>query len=596
MSSSSLFLRSLPGLSDLASRAASVLTPSRVPMAEGAAERVPAPSAAAAPGLVDTIRERAERLVARGSLRVAEAIQTRFAPEMAAGKKGGRPGKGAGASKGATGLSHVTFSTNSSDSADPNVALLGVMMKTLIEKIQPGKIMLFSDKGTPNAIYPDQLPKEFSLSKLPTPPAELAASLAADIPNDDVELATAIEMLISEMGYNLAIADPEGRVKLIQFGGLDKGVDPASYFLDLFNVGETGDTEDAPKTRSRSDAIEDTDPMEEDDNVTSHSLQVEKREYSADELLAPFRGIFLNPGIMDSVWQAVSLREFITNKDKNILDMLKDGLMSAIRMKNGAVFNGKEGGTGKTHTMDTIGLTWARCGGYVRIVKLGSAEQPFVGSFRNALAQHFEASIAEARKTGRPALVLIDEASNVATSVQQTSSDSRYYQGALDTIKEYTTKYPELTVIMTTNATNEELDGPLTRSKRLSVITFELPNGETRGKIFAHYLKANGILGELSSAQAGELAAATDGWSGADISLFAEDYYDRIIKREYAERGIANEIDITAFLLAGGEPIARDDVRARVTFASVKEELKEFAKGVRGKKPSRTVVGFRPNR
>lgn len=401
------------------------------------------------------------------------------------------------------------------------------------------------------------------------------SGMRAQLPDDEQMLGNLAIGLMKELGIDLIVGDGEGHFIPIKMEeGVSKGTSPLKWFQEKYMGGAT------PRSGAAATG---------EDSPAANAFKVEDREYSYREILESFDGLFLRADVMNRAWKAVGLRDIITNRKKNILEMHAKG---EIKLPNGAIFNGPQG-VGKSATMEDIALAWARSGGYVHKLSLGKMEERYVGSFANNLIQQFEHASQEAKKRGKPALIIIDEATNLVTGVANSESAARYYQGALDVLKDYATSHPELIFVLATNARNADLDGPLTRSMRLDLVTFGLPDDEQRGKMFAHYLKANGVVEGLDAGQIHKLVVALPDSMGADIRKFAEEYYDRVISREYAARGLRTEPEITLYLEEGGAPITRTDVKDKITFESILAEFKDFAATLRDNKVGPKEVGFR---
>lgn len=467
-------------------------------------------------------------------------------------------------------------------------AILGKLLE-LNAKENPFNLIILSNKGEASFIHVKNPsdgsvdPVTFFATKMMEKDPDVVtritganfAGMRAQLPDDEQQLGNLAIQMMKELDIDLIVADGEGNFIPIKLeAGIAKNSSPLKWFQAKYLGGAAGASSGSATTQ---------------ESPAANAFKVEDREYSYREILESFDGLFLTTNVMNRAWKAVGLRDIITNRKKNVLEMQAKG---EIKLPNGAIFNGPPG-VGKSATMDAMALAWARSGGYVHKISLGKMEERYVGSFGNNLIEQFEHASQEAKKRGKPALIIIDEASNLVMGVAGSESAARFYQGALDVLKDYATTHPECIFVLATNARNVDLDGPLTRSMRLDLVTFGLPDDEQRGKMFSHYLKANGVIDGLDDAQIRKLVVALPESMGADIRKFAEEYYERIISREYAVRGLRTEPEITLYLEEGGVPITRADVKDKITFESILAEFKGFAATLRENKVGPKEVGFR---
>lgn len=460
-------------------------------------------------------------------------------------------------------------------------AFFAVLLKSLIDKVEPGALFVFSNTGsvvTLNIDTPEGVdPLAFFLEKVLGISDATDGSLSdkefktyvqkygPDVPEDPTEIMLLIMKMLNKWDKQIAVSAGRGNFAAIGLPPLPQGMDPIEAFLSM------GSHKPAPST--------------------AKSAQTEDREYSLQEILAPFEDVFLETKILNKALRAVGWRQLVTGrKDPDLLAKIKE---QQINFPNGVILTGPPG-TGKSAFMEALSTSWARCGGYVHEIHEAKLEEPYVGALGKNLVDQFETAITEARRRGKPALVIIDEASNLAKALDRHSSTQRFYQGGLDALKDYAVKYPELVIILATNADRQELDRALTRSLRLEVIEIAEPTNEERAKMLSHYLEKYGILNkdELTREQLTRLVKVIPHSQGADIRKFAQFFYDRLINAEYARRGLKTDLDIAAWLEAGGTEITKDDVMATLTFERVLEELKVFAETLPPRPTGIKRVGF----
>lgn len=530
----------------------------------------------------DALAEKAKALLQTAPRQVLKAIGRRFAetPVMAvdpAAKPDAAPTSEDPSAKAPTA---VTKSGDPSGLPPERIApVLVAALKKILDATAPGKFLIFSKNGLPVFVSPEELPEQIHPKNGPKIPAQLLAKLIAQMPNDVEALAEQAKILIGAFGADLIIVDTDGGFAVANFKGLPKNVDPISFFLEKI----------VPQIAKGGESPEASANEEEGPSPKANAFNGgEVREYTSQEIRSSFDGLFLKDETMNRLWKAVGLRDIITHRKDNILEMAQKGL---IKLPNGGILNGPPG-VGKSAAMEATANAMFRAGCYVHTLSLAQMEERYVGSFANNLVQQFEHASQEAKKRGKPSLIVIDEATNLVTGVANSESAARYYQGALDALKAYATGHPELIFVLATNAPNRDLDGPLSRSMRLDLVSFGLPDDTLRGKMFDYYLRTSNVIEGLTEDQLRKLALALPESMGADIRKFCEDYYDRIIAREYAKQGLTTELDITRYIEEGGKEITRADVKSQVSFESLLAELKGFAAALNETKVGPRKVGF----
>jgi len=309
-------------------------------------------------------------------------------------------------------------------------------------------------------------------------------------------------------------------------------------------------------------------------------------------IIAPFQDVILKDEVMNKVLGAVGLKSLIRAK-KNGDNLLAQIVDEEIIFPNGVILNGPPG-TGKSALMEAVGESFTRAGAHVQNVQSGQLEDMYVGSLAKNLSKVFDAAVKEARERGLPSLVIIDEASNLTTKVGG-SSTTRYYQGALDTIKDYTTKYPEVVVMFATNSGLDNLDDALSRSKRLEVVTIDYPGEKEKARLLELFLRKFGVIEGLTDDQYTRLAMEVPDLQGADIRKFAEEYINNIIKEEHIRNGRSTVLDVIEYLFIEevGADFTEEDVREQITFERVLADLRKFARNSSDDSTERRRIGFK---
>lgn len=168
-------------------------------------------------------------------------------------------------------------------------------------------------------------------------------------------------------------------------------------------------------------------------------------------------------------------------------------------------------GTGKTLLARAIA---GECGAHLEVVSGPELLSPYVGATEQGLREVFERA---SRQT--PSLILFDELDSIAPS--RSTADAHHQQSMvaqllalLDGLESRDGVY----VLATTNRP-KAIDAALRRPGRFDrVVWMKLPDEAGRAAILRHYLKPLKLGPGIDiDALARELAAATDGASGADL-------------------------------------------------------------------------------
>lgn len=335
------------------------------------------------------------------------------------------------------------------------------------------------------------------------------------------------------------------------------------------------------------DLIADTEVMEEE---LGNNLEVENREYSTAEIIEPFSGVFLRDNVLNAALKSVGLKQMIAHRNQDLLELIKEG---EVNFPNGMILNGPPG-TGKSILMESIGQAYARAGAPVKEISLESLEDKYVGSFGKNITAMMDDLILQSQEAGRPGLLIIDEGDNIATGVGQSGESRRYYQAALNAIKRYTTRYPEIVIILATNAETRNLDTALTRSKRLQVVTVNEPNDKIRARMFGYFLQQFDILSDLKEEQLERLARILPESQGADIRAFCESYKDRLKRSLHAEQGRSTLLDEIHYLFVkeSGPDFTDADIRELITYDRLLTDLKAYAASLTQVKAGRRRIGL----
>lgn len=468
------------------------------------------------------------------------------------------------------------------------IAYFNALLRAFVNDVAPGQIMLISLSGRFTSISPPAPEgvdpyKHFAVNVLKIPEDQLGSPIPADvmdsfkdkIPQNRNVLGPMILSIMKGLGYGLVATNGAGHFVPFPLNQIPQGVDPMDVVMG--NMQSNRHPFANPNQPSTS-------------NTVARALEIEDREYSAAEILAPFKGLFLPPKVLNKALRAVGWRTLVTHRSENILAKIAS---VEIKMPNGAILNG-EPGLGKTMFMKAVSKSWARSGGFVLIVEGEQLEEAWQGHLGRAVAEQFHRANQEALKRGIPSLLVIDESSNLVTANNAHGNGQRFYQGGIDALKKYSVEFPGVIAILSTNATLAELDRAVGRSKRFKVINFPEPRDEQKGKMLLYQFKEEGILeaDELTPDQLQRLVSALPNRTGADISDFAENFYDNLIAAEYARRGFETELQIALYLEDGGEAITKYDVMGQVSFERVLADLKEFVSDLKLNQVGGRRVGY----
>lgn len=387
-----------------------------------------------------------------------------------------------------------------------------------------------------------------------------------------------IHEYIEKIGHDVVMSAGDGRIFAMNILDNPEGADPLHTLVDRIN----------PNARSDSEKI---DEDEEAEPVHRQIKAVEPKpdESELDTIIKPFSEIILPSLVLNRALRSVGLRTLIRHRDEKLLDLIHSG---EVKFPNGSIYAGPAG-TGKSMLMGAIGHAYAQMGCHVQEVKLGAMEDKYAGSLARNLTKVFDKALEEAKKTGKPSLVIIDEASNIASAVSQGESLSKYYQGALDVIKNYTVNHPELVLIMATNIHPDYIDPTLVRSGRLSLVTFSHPDNETKMRLFNQYLKKHDVFKEdLTELQKRKLLEFFPEATAANIAEFCESFYDRLMSAEQVKNGLKTELDLIRYEYQTGTVLSGDDLKKGVTFELVLAQLDLYVKEIRAHRKTKKTMGF----
>lgn len=298
----------------------------------------------------------------------------------------------------------------------------------------------------------------------------------------------------------------------------------------------------------------------------------EKRSGYAD-MVAPLYNIFLNPAVLNEVLIRTSVPEVIRGEKPAF---------------SGVILYGK-GGTGKTALQKAISNVYERAGAHSIELNVASLSEKYVGS----LAHNLDEKIAEINnvsiKSGKPAYIFLDEATSlVISSEAHNSSGMDYYQEAVDVLKKYISNYPNLVFSITTNARPDVFDDTLIREGRLAPVHIPPPGEEEKKEMWKFFIEKHEVVSGLDSANYAELASMIPGKTGAFISEFCRSYVPRKkLAMETEAAGSKKLLDA----LARGSYVSLEDVRRRINYEGVKEDIMALA-GIKSEKAVRPKVGF----
>ncbi|MHB9038664.1 MAG: AAA family ATPase [Armatimonadota bacterium] len=198
-------------------------------------------------------------------------------------------------------------------------------------------------------------------------------------------------------------------------------------------------------------------------------------------------------------------------------------------------------GTGKTLLARAVA---GECGAHLEMVSGPELLNPYVGATEQALREVFE-------RAGRnkPSLILFDELDAIAPS--RSTADANYQQSVvaqllalLDGLESRNGVF----VLATTNRP-KSIDPALRRPGRFDrVVWMKLPDTSGREAILKHYLKPLELATVIDvDTLAEELAAATDGASGADLEYLCQTAARICVKDALASGALPNEVCITTY-------------------------------------------------
>ncbi|MHB9038539.1 MAG: AAA family ATPase [Armatimonadota bacterium] len=197
-------------------------------------------------------------------------------------------------------------------------------------------------------------------------------------------------------------------------------------------------------------------------------------------------------------------------------------------------------GTGKTLLARAVA---GECGVHLEIVSGPELLNPYVGATEQALRDVFE-------RAGRnkPSLILFDELDAIAPS--RATADAQHQQSVvaqLLALLDGLESRNGIFVLATTNRP-KSIDAALRRPGRFDrVVWMKLPDASGRTAILRRYLKPLKLDPSMDvDALTEELAAATEGTSGADLEYLCQTAARVCVKDALATGMMPNEVSITA--------------------------------------------------
>lgn len=487
--------------------------------------------------------------------------------------------------------SHDLGNNNNHDDA----IFLNALLKRFVEIAAPGKLIAVGRTGRivliefPTRSHDDPF-DAFCRHVMDMPHApdkvsnEKMARFHHQIPNSLDQLQEKIAELMAKFNSDIIVSAGTGALLSVTLKDIPDNVDPLQIFMDRLTAGRNDDGNPDPRNISPFN-------MPDQPEEPTAPFTAGNNETSVENVLQPFDEVFLAPEILNRALTAVGIQQLTKaalNK-QNLLTQIKKGEVS---FPNGTILNGPPG-TGKSVLMENMVESYRRAGAFALEIKEGELHDGLVGGLARHLTEKFNEAIAQAKKTGLPSLVVIDEGSTLALTVNSLDSTRRYHQEGIDTFKDFITKHPEVVVVLATNVENDELDHALTRSLRLEVITIDKPDAEQQGRMFAHFLKKYGVIENLSEEQLSKLVKTLPDAQGADIRKFAQEYFDRLILQEHQRQGRRTVLDVIRhYFIDNGDELTPDDVRHLITFEKVQDDLKEFAATLQTSQTGPRRVGF----
>lgn len=216
-------------------------------------------------------------------------------------------------------------------------------------------------------------------------------------------------------------------------------------------------------------------------------------EVDLNEVLAPLKEVVLPSDIMRRVLIETSVPQVLNGEAP----------------KHAGIILWGPGGTGKTTMAGAIMQVYEGMGCHVRELSVAELTGSTVGSLERNIDKACQDALQEAYKSGKPSLVVFDEAGHLFQKAGIGSfSTSKYWQGAIEALKRVIGNYEELVCIVTTNDKPEALDARLTRRGRLAVQQIDYPDKDGLKKLWNMFTTEYTILeDELSEEQLGKLGA-----------------------------------------------------------------------------------------
>jgi len=196
-------------------------------------------------------------------------------------------------------------------------------------------------------------------------------------------------------------------------------------------------------------------------------------------------------------------------------------------------------GTGKTLLARAVA---GECGAHLEIVSGPELLSPYVGATEQALREVFE-------RAGRstPSLILFDELDAIAPS--RATADAHHQQSMvaqLLSLLDGLASRAGVFVLATTNRP-KSIDAALRRPGRFDrVVWMQLPDEDGRAAILRHYIKPLKLDSEIDVEMlATDLAAATDGASGADLEYLCHTAARLCVKAAVIDTSDAETLFVT---------------------------------------------------
>lgn len=240
-----------------------------------------------------------------------------------------------------------------------------------------------------------------------------------------------------------------------------------------------------------------------------------------DEWIAPLKEVFLPNeimnGVLEDIWIAYAMSWALCARPWVILCWPP--------------------GTWKSELWKAIVQAYANLWAYSSELSITSMQSMWMWQYPKLLEKEIEKAKAEAKKRWVNSVLFFDEADILVESPEWITGNTRYYQEGINVLKRHLEWEASswVTIIVNTNAKEEDFNDAITRTWRLSTYEILPPKLPERMKLWNHFLRKFNIFNP-SEEQLQILSEEFESLTWADIYWFCERFFSSKKTRDITAR------------------------------------------------------------